>query len=451
MLDFKYFITSLIESNNRIKDENNIVRLEKTIRNELKKKYNCLNPNNICSFNIFMIENLIFNKRTHLVELFKDYLLLDYIDEFLTKFYKINESSEKIYYLYLYYRQYLFFFCKPTFTNFIFNYIIFRNEEKKANLYYNHVNKIKEYNNNDKNDCINIKQSKLNINNGNNITNNKNEEIIFNDAMRKKIENKNNSINTSLKLSEISMIYSNENSLLDIIDGINLKKNYKTKYKTKGKMYSNSIKNYKKCDNANNTIEKSKNVITSQYTFKNNINNNRKANKSLNDKNKELFLIKFINKNDKQKLLLFPHNDKNETNIKTIKNGSNNFHNSTNKKANKIINITDKKYLYDIKTKLQDKYNEKKSRNYINATDKKTNIKINYKAKIINKLNKEDYSNYGHSLRIKKINNNQIKYDIKEEVINNKNFTIENKNLEINEEKKLLQKANLILTIILII
>lgn len=130
MFNFKHVILSIMESNERIKNEKNINRLEKIINMNLKYKYNTSNPNFLCSLDIFNTENLIYNKRSHLVELFKDYMLWNYIDEFLRRFYKTKESEERISTLYLYYKQYLSFFCKPIFTNFKYNDILLNGEEK---------------------------------------------------------------------------------------------------------------------------------------------------------------------------------------------------------------------------------------------------------------------------------------------------------------------------------
>ena len=238
MFNFKHIIISLIESNNRIKGEKNIIRLEKIIREELKDKYNNIfnNNNYICSYNYLMLENIIRNKRSHLVEIFKDYLLLDYCEEFLKKYYFLNEIPEMIYNLYLYYKKYLFYFCKPTFRNLIYNYIIFKGEEKKANIYYDNFysKKKKDKNNNNSNYNnaeLNITKSKSNSLENNNFDN-KNNNIIFDDIIRRKIENNNSKINLSFKLSESrisikneskidSNKYNYENSLLYLIDGIN--------------------------------------------------------------------------------------------------------------------------------------------------------------------------------------------------------------------------------------
>ena len=63
-------------------------------------------------------------------------MLTDYIDEFLRREYKINESKERIPKFSVYYKNYLQFFCKPTYNNFKFNELIQNYGEKKAELYY---------------------------------------------------------------------------------------------------------------------------------------------------------------------------------------------------------------------------------------------------------------------------------------------------------------------------
>ena len=44
----------------------------------------------------FIMENLIFNKNTHLVSTFKDYMIWDYIEEFLKRYYNNKESGERV-------------------------------------------------------------------------------------------------------------------------------------------------------------------------------------------------------------------------------------------------------------------------------------------------------------------------------------------------------------------
>ena len=37
-----------------------------------------------------VMHNLIFNKGSHLVSVFKDYMIVDYVEEFLKRFYKLK-------------------------------------------------------------------------------------------------------------------------------------------------------------------------------------------------------------------------------------------------------------------------------------------------------------------------------------------------------------------------
>ena len=47
-------------------------------------------------YNSLLIEKIISNDKSHLVAIFKDYLIFDEYDEFLRRFYKKNEIKERI-------------------------------------------------------------------------------------------------------------------------------------------------------------------------------------------------------------------------------------------------------------------------------------------------------------------------------------------------------------------
>ena len=97
-------------------------------------------------FGIIKINDLIDSKYCNIVAIFKDYLISDYIDEFLRRFYKKKESKNRIPKFSEYYKNYLLFFCKPTFSDFFANDIIQDLAEIKAEIYYNanYRNKKKE-------------------------------------------------------------------------------------------------------------------------------------------------------------------------------------------------------------------------------------------------------------------------------------------------------------------
>lgn len=141
-------------------------------------------------------------------------------------------------------------------------------EKKKAKLFYNnyYINKNKQREDNNKdNGILNIEDSNS-INN--NISRNSSREkyMIFNESIRKRIENNyinNFNFNISFKLSESSIklrdenssrINSNDNSLISIIDGITLPNKNKKKYKIQETYFINS-NNILKSNNNNKNIQ----------------------------------------------------------------------------------------------------------------------------------------------------------------------------------------------------
>ena len=89
------------------------------------------------TYNDMIMESLIYNKNCHIVSIFKDFMIVDYIDEFLKRIYRLRESSERIPKIANYYKNYLKFFCNPVFRNFKINNIIQSYGDYKAELYYN--------------------------------------------------------------------------------------------------------------------------------------------------------------------------------------------------------------------------------------------------------------------------------------------------------------------------
>ena len=69
--------------------------LKKIALNQLHKRYGAKAKLKY-TYKGLIMENLIFNKNTHLVSVFKDYMIWDYIEEFLKRFYK-NEKATKEY------------------------------------------------------------------------------------------------------------------------------------------------------------------------------------------------------------------------------------------------------------------------------------------------------------------------------------------------------------------
>jgi hypothetical protein len=62
--------------------------------------------------NIMIINDIIETKTNHFLAVFKDFLITDYVDEFLKRYFTFDECEELIPKFFLYYKNYLKFFCR---------------------------------------------------------------------------------------------------------------------------------------------------------------------------------------------------------------------------------------------------------------------------------------------------------------------------------------------------
>ena len=79
-----------------------------------------------------------------MVSTFKDYMIWDYIEEFLKRFYKNEESNERVPKFASFYKNYLKFFCVPTFKDIFCNEMIHNYSEKKQNYFTMKIIKVKK-------------------------------------------------------------------------------------------------------------------------------------------------------------------------------------------------------------------------------------------------------------------------------------------------------------------
>ena len=131
----KGIIKSFLSKNNPnkiSKKEKCLYILEILSKIKLNLRHNCTNE----FLNKLITNKLIDDSNCRLVANFKENMLKDYIDEFLKRIYKYKECIERLPKFSNYYKNYLRFFCKPTFKDFKINKIIERNGEKKAEIYY---------------------------------------------------------------------------------------------------------------------------------------------------------------------------------------------------------------------------------------------------------------------------------------------------------------------------
>ena len=226
---------------NNKKNNYNSITFEKEAKKKLLMKYGSRNKSSLKNQYLDLVmENLIFNKNSHLVTVFKDYMIWDYCDEFFKRFYFKRESFLRVPKFSVFYKNYLKFFCIPTLKDQTPNEMIHTCSEKKAELFYKENYQRKKKDNSELKDCgiyqdsaSDEGESKVNYHNISKM-------IFFNESARKKIE-RISPINTSIVLNEsetklkedesgllvtASEIDSfNENSLRDIM--VQLKKKVK--------------------------------------------------------------------------------------------------------------------------------------------------------------------------------------------------------------------------------
>ena len=102
--------------------------LQKRIHELFLKKYSKL-P---FSYNKNIIENIIYNERSHIVATFKDHLIADDIGEFLKRYYTKKEIDERLKKYYEYYDLYSKVF--PNYTVFIEGKYFYQNIQKKQKM-----------------------------------------------------------------------------------------------------------------------------------------------------------------------------------------------------------------------------------------------------------------------------------------------------------------------------
>ena len=225
----------IIKEKKKKRKPNILKRSYKLAYQELYKKYNCLNDD----YELILVEHFLNNANTHLVSVFKDYMIMDYKEEFLIKYYKLKESIKRIPEFQIYYKNYLLFFCKPMIANLKLNDLLLDQEERKAELYYKQnyannynnseigffddnskVSKIKYSNHTLFSESIreSIDKAKLTTENSKIISNSNSTLLLTYDSFKNEIEK----INVS-KSKNIS----NNSTLCDIINGFYNKRIYK--------------------------------------------------------------------------------------------------------------------------------------------------------------------------------------------------------------------------------
>ena len=408
--------------------------LERIIHNKFIKLYQMTED----IYNIKIINEIISNENTHIVALFKDYLIKDDINEFIYNFYKLNESILILKEIFKYYK-----YNSVVYPNYILlpeKKYIYKNIKKKQKIIdlreqniNNRYEKCKKkllientFYENKKVFDSNVVDSILNISNSSNINN-----IIF---------------GISNDTDNFDIEYKNIYNLIEKINKVEEENKY-NKYIEKSQVNNNN----KNINNSNFNLNK-KNIIINNLIVKN-IQNVKQI--IINESNKN---YKTDNKNYNDQSNIKKMNINNTSDIKLDK--SNLDLKSVNKKGN-LYSL----YLYKNKGDKKDKINAIKNLivNYYNNQKEKSNNSLNsiLKTKKINKKSRNYQSNFIESndnIKLNTLNyfikkdlnkckNNQIikgKLNIKNKDLNlkgSKEKIIDNKNKVINNiDKKIFPK-----------
>ena len=93
--------------------------LESQVMHQFVDNYNSTNNKDL--YEAFILDALLYSKNCHFIAQFNDFLIWDYIDEFLKREYTLQESLERLPKFSEFYKNYLTFFCTPTFCDIYFN------------------------------------------------------------------------------------------------------------------------------------------------------------------------------------------------------------------------------------------------------------------------------------------------------------------------------------------
>lgn len=109
-----------------------LIKEPQTLNKMLYIKYGDISED----LNLMHIDALLYGKNCHYLTVYKEHMIMDYIDEFLKRFYNSNEIDERLLKISNYYKNYLKFFCNPFFRNFKDNEVVQEYGDRKAEIYY---------------------------------------------------------------------------------------------------------------------------------------------------------------------------------------------------------------------------------------------------------------------------------------------------------------------------
>ena len=322
------------ESSNINKQNKISKNLEKTIYTLFNKKYSKM-P---LYYNKYIIDNIIYNEKSHIVAKFKDGLINDDTGEFLKRYYTTSESKCRLPKFFEYYDLYSKIF--PNYTTFYEGKYLYQNIQKKQKMIdliekmemegkLNKKNNGKFYSAPSERDGLHDVFNTDVIDSILNGTNNEGMEIIFN-------VNKNNSKQDDAIFSEeVSNIIKNINKCeaKKIIINKNSKNNFNTKINQNKNTSCTKLNKSNITWRNNNNLYKNNGYSTKREVYRiqnekmssNNISVNKIHSHEKKDKNKNIPIPMHIDFTKNKRILLNSNNNCNSTN--TMNNTNNSYYN----------------------------------------------------------------------------------------------------------------------------
>ena len=259
---------------------------------------------------------IIYNTSSHYNTIFKECQIIISREEYLKRFYKKKETTERIPMLADYYKNYHIFFCKPIFRDFFSYELLHSHEEIKAEIFYkNNYNDDSSMKNNDNDDDKENSTSSLssldNITDNKIIFDKKNKNIIDNnldekmctitlnmDSVRNKIDPNGNDYGLVSKRSLNNSFEKEVKNLVEYRINKKKKKHKEKKTKNKNNNSNNKINFLFKINNGcytSNHHNKKKKKIISQNSYKHIYNHINIIKNSLNTVSRKTFSYKYNN------------------------------------------------------------------------------------------------------------------------------------------------------------
>ena len=393
-------------NNNKSKYRQEIIdpvyHLEERVRKKLIKRYD--KP--IWYHDVKMINDILYNEKTHFVELFKEYLIYEDLNEFLKRYYIKNEIIIKLPRILLFYDKYSKIYANYTvIPESKYMYKNIKRKQKMIDQIQNMQN-LSKNENEDENLSNVIFNSKI-LDSINKLTmticNNTNSKISYSEGSVNKLINKIDNFERRAEKIKLKNKFTNKHFSINNIIVNNKKKikSYNLIQKKGNNKLGNSISNKLTTSNSNSKNKTEKKIISYSRNVKNNL-------KSKENEKSEKINSLLSSKIFHRKLFSSPILTKNHKNISPNKN------NIINKKGAKLKNLFSNPSTYKPITQREKNYN------ILNTKNKKKN-----KSTSKNKENHSIINNYNIINNIQE-GFTQINIYNGNELINSINFKLNN-------------------------